>query len=211
MDIYIPSLGYGNIIRLSSFFSNYGVVSILTEPPILRTKADKAIIILPGVGSFAKVIEFYKKSGWESFILDSFQSRGIHIIGICLGMHLLGLGSTEGGLSEGMGILDGKVVALSTIASNSYPIDTNMGWHKLIEHKPVYANEFCKGDSYYFCHSYGYQMLDQSTVLSSVDLGYLIPSVIETYNITGLQFHPELSQMSGKNLISSLIKKKFNS
>ena len=71
---------------------------------------------------------------------------------------------------------------------------------------------FEQGDDkyFYFNHSFKY-IKNKKNILSHTKFNdEVIPSIIKKGNIVGVQFHPEKSQNSGKNLILKIVEKLVN-
>lgn len=200
--IYILDIGYGNLKSLHRFFSSFGSVSYLFSPSDFTPIAyELSVLVLPGVGSFSSASIALRSAGFFSFFNSLIGNPNVLIIGICLGMQLLSTSGYEGGFSNGLNIIPGSVVPLTTSG------EMIMGWQPLINISPLLKNmsPFNIMEPYfYFAHSFKFSIDDPSLCLAYSDyLGY--PSIVFNYNFLGLQFHPELSQRSGHFLVSSFL------
>ena len=76
----------------------------------------------------------------------------IPILGICLGMHLLSDWGEEGGGTEGLGIIEGKVSRMLENKSNRLP---HVGWNSVqfLHDHPLFSGLKNNLD-FYFVHSY---------------------------------------------------------
>lgn len=156
------------------------------------------ILILPGVGAFPKAMDLLKLNNLSNFLTE-WSSKNKPIIGICLGMQLLCRKSYEYKDSEGLGIIDGEIVALSNN-------QCHIGWNSV---NNVQKSDFLfsKGHDFYFNHSYKF-IGDESFVIGSTEFNdENIAAIIKNKNTIGVQFHPEKSQEAGKILLSFIIKK----
>ena len=163
--------------------------------------SNSDILILPGVGAFPKAMDLLKLNNLSNFLIE-WSSKNKPIIGICLGMQLLCRKSYEYKDSEGLGIIDGEIVALSNN-------QCHIGWNSVND---VQKSDFLfsKGHDFYFNHSYKF-IGDKSFVIGSTEFNdENIAAIIKNKNIIGVQFHPEKSQEAGKSLLSFIIKKLIN-
>ena len=163
--------------------------------------SNSDILILPGVGAFPKAMDLLKLNNLSNFLIE-WSSKNRPIIGICLGMQLLCRKSYEYKDSEGLGIIDGEIVALSNN-------QCHIGWNSIND---VQKSDFLfsKGHDFYFNHSYKF-IGDKSFVIGSTEFNdENIAAIIKNKNIIGVQFHPEKSQEAGKILLSFTIKKLIN-
>ena len=67
-------------------------------------------MILPGVGSFSKGMENLNKLNLLGPIYEA-SSKGVPILGICLGMQLLADLGDEFGPNNGLGLINGRVTS----------------------------------------------------------------------------------------------------
>ncbi len=163
--------------------------------------SNSDVLILPGVGAFPKAMDLLKLNNLSNFLIE-WSSKNRPIIGICLGMQLLCRKSCEYKDSEGLGIIDGEIVALSNN-------QCHIGWNSIND---VQKSDFLfsKGHDFYFNHSYKF-IGDKSFVIGSTEFNdENIAAIIKNKNIIGVQFHPEKSQEAGKILLSFTIKKLIN-
>ena len=202
MKIVIVDYGMGNIKSISSTLKYIGVdeVFLSNDYEMLKT-ADK--IILPGVGSFAKAMRQIKEKKLDQFLQELVIENKKPLLGICLGMQLLGISSTEEGLNAGLAFVNGTVAKFDT---NGQKVP-HVGFNQV---KPLPAARLYHGISgdpdFYFTHSY--RMLSDHTINQSMcEYGGSFVASFEKENIAGTQFHPELSQNNGLKLLRNFIEK----
>lgn len=202
--ICILNYGVGN------FFSIYKALKeICNNTLVSNIKADlkkSDCIVLPGVGSFLSAINFMKKTE----VLDIIQEhniRGKQIVGICLGMQILMSHGNEDGYTPGLNMVEGESIRIPLKKNYKIP---NVG---LREIQTVYKKEiknFSKfhGKKFYHLHSYKIKTKEKFIYAWSHagDYKYNIPAIIKKDNITGLQFHPEISGKDGFSMFKSLLK-----
>lgn len=200
MKIVIVDYGMGNLKSISSAMSYLGVSEVLVSSNFkVLQEADK--LILPGVGSFGKAIAEIKLRNLDVIIKELAEEKRKPLLGICLGMQLLGLSSTEDGLNSGLGFVDGVVTKFDEtqmkvphVGFNQVRIGKNL---KLYEGLPDNAD-------FYFTHSYK-MLSDKNISQSECNYHGNFVASFEKENIAGVQFHPELSQRNGLAVLKNFI------
>ena len=109
--IAIIDYGVGNLFSLQSSLKFIGAEAKVTNNIEEIKAADR--IILPGVGAFEDAIRKLRESGMEKVVLEE-AANGKPLLGICLGMQMLFQRSYEYGCHEGLGLLEGEVVAMES-------------------------------------------------------------------------------------------------
>ncbi len=157
-------------------------------------------IIIPGVGFFPKVIKNIDNKD-VIYKLKDFSTKGNPILGICLGMQLLADYSYEGEVTQGFGLISGKVEQME---SNSYYVLPHVGWNnvKLVK-KHVLFNRIKDNSDFYFVHSYQFNATNSENVLATSKYLEIFNSVVCSNNIIGTQFHPEKSQKNGLKFLDN--------
>jgi len=83
-----------------------------------------------------------------------------------------------------------------------------MGWNTVLLRKPSRLFSQPEEESrFYFVHSYHARANDQRQVVATTNHGYEFPSVFESNNICGVQFHPEKSHRFGMSLLRSFLER----
>jgi imidazole glycerol-phosphate synthase subunit HisH len=206
----IIDLGLSNIRSAKRAFEHCGSDIVVTSDVSEISKADR--LVLPGVGSFKAAMDELSRRHLIEPIVDFAVNKQRPLLGICLGMQLLLECSEEFGLSHGLKIIAGNVVALP----NSYlgkPIKVpNIGWRMLI---PVNSDKTFQntifqsiGDYYvYFVHSFAAKPETQKDVLAIIKSNELeIVAAIQKSYVIGCQFHPEKSGRTGINILKNFLK-----
>ncbi|MFW6065000.1 MAG: imidazole glycerol phosphate synthase subunit HisH [Candidatus Natronoplasma sp.] len=188
--IAIVDLGIGNLSNVEKVL--HGTI---TDDPYEIEKADK--LVIPGVGNFNAAKE--RLGPLKGTIID-FMDEGKPYLGICLGMQVL-FGYNEEGKTEGLGILEGDV---RKIDGRSSP---HIGWNtvKFLSESELYRG-IKDGAFFYFVHSY--YVDTKGIVIGETEFGperdeTPFPSVVNSDNIYGTQFHPEKSGKTGIRLLKN--------
>lgn len=192
--IAIVDYGLGNIRSVERALIQVGAEARLTADPDELERA--AGIVLPGVGAFAPALAKLSEGGLGRQVVD-LARRGKPVLGVCLGYQLLFEESTEHGRHEGLGLLPGRVVEVTT--SERLPV---IGWCRT---KQTGASPLWEGvddDSYfYFVHSFtpegsshGIACTDHSPAAAAA-MG----------NVMGTQFHPEKSGADGLRIYANFL------
>lgn len=200
MNIAIVDYGMGNIKSLTSTFSYLKVDNVFVTCKLNEfEKADR--IVLPGVGSFGKAMTQIKTKSLDVTLKTLVIEKKKPLLGICLGMQLLGLSSTENGFNKGLGYVNGVVTRFDSskckvphVGFNQVKVNANS---KLFYGISDYSD-------FYFTHSYRMHSEDNMNQSLCNYQDDFIAS-FELDNICGVQFHPELSQSNGLRLLKNFI------
>lgn len=200
MKLVIVDYGMGNLKSVISaiHYLGYNSISLSNEFSVLQN-ADK--LILPGVGNYARAMSKINELDLTTHIRQLVLNEKKPILGICLGMQLMGHSSTESGFNSGLGLVDGIV---ETFSSTDLKVP-HVGYNQVrpCEGSRLYSGIHSEPD-YYFTHSF--RMTTESNIgKSNCDYGEEFVASFETDNIAGVQFHPELSQTNGLQLIKNFI------
>ncbi|MDA9210908.1 imidazole glycerol phosphate synthase subunit HisH [Methylophilaceae bacterium] len=205
-EIVVIDYGVGNLLSVKRGLEYCGVKAIITSKPEDIVNATK--IILPGVGAFKNAMQSLESLGLVK-VIQEVANRKIDLLGICLGMQLLLDESNEFGLTKGLGLIPGRVVAIP-LKNNEGIINKipHIGWSKLInpEENSDWNDGILKtiesGDSFYFIHSYmALTNNNKYTIAHCLYGSEKIPAVIQRNRIIGCQFHPEKSGEVGLKIL----------
>ena len=128
-------------------------------------------------------------------------SRGVNLLGICLGLQALYEASDEAPSLAGLGVLPGRVTHLP--AGVKLP---HMGWNQLRCTKPSRLLDGIPHEAYfYFAHSYAAPTSGPESA-AVCEHGRAFIAVIEQRNIFGVQFHPEKSGAPGAKLLENFLR-----
>ena len=203
INVGIINIGISNIKSIYSAidFLGYNVKLISKE----KDFQSVSHLILPGVGSFPSAMEGLKNSNLLDSI-GSYNKAGKYILGICLGMQILSDLGYENGITNGLGLINGKVEIIKPKNGFFLP---HIGWNSIsIQKKDKIFNQINDNADYYFVHSYCFKPLKKDNILSYSHYGDKFTSIVKRDNIYGFQFHPEKSQKNGLKLLDNFIRLK---
>jgi imidazole glycerol-phosphate synthase subunit HisH len=201
--INIIDYGTSNVYAVYKRVQRTGAHAIVSNRAEDIRNAEK--IILPGVGHFGRAMQNLKRLCLLEALNDAVVNQKKPVLGICLGMQLMAEGSEEGD-AEGLGWIGGKVkkLAVSDVCRFKIP---HMGWNsaELMKDSPL-TKRLKQEDSFYFTHSYHYEVRNQSEVLQMTEYSNKFVSAISRENIYGVQYHPEKSYDAGTVLLENFAK-----
>ena len=199
--VAIIDYNMGNLASVYNACKLIGVKADIVSDPNKVKKYDR--VILPGVGAFADAMDHLESTGMKQAVLE-FADSGKPMIGICLGMQLLFESSEEFGLTKGLGIIPGKVVAFDKTKMDMQEHKVpHMGWNKLF-HKPSKLFNGLENPYLYFVHSFHVETTDKYTI-GTTHYGYDFVSAVQKDNIYGFQPHPEKSHDNGIQILKNFI------
>lgn len=162
-------------------------------------------IVLPGQGAFGDCKRgLAAVPGMIEALEESVIRKGRPFLGICVGMQLMAERGLEHGVHQGLGWLQGDVVAM-TPTDKALKIP-HMGWNELIDLAPhPVLTGLAPGCHAYFVHSYVMRCAEPRDVLASCDYGGRFAAIVGRDNMVGTQFHVEKSQATGLTLIGNFL------
>lgn len=199
MSIGIIDVGIGNIgsLRGALYSQGWDTQTVATAADMV----DITHLFLPGVGSFAVAMQRLHIAGLVDPIRQH-AAGGRPMMGICLGMQLLADRGIEGGASEGLGLIPGKVARLEVDPKLRLP---HVGWN--VFHPQQQQHPLLKGIraevDFYFVHSYFFNVLCEADIVGTTEYGMCYPSFVASGSVVGVQFHPEKSQRNGLRLLDN--------
>ena len=199
--IAIVDYDAGNTFNVQKAFAHLGVDTVLTADPEVILNSDG--VVLPGVGAFKAAMDTLVERKLVD-VLKQVAEKNIPLLGICLGMQLLFDSSTEYGLTEGLGLIQGTVEALPADLGLMIP---HMGWNQNLvkNHSSIFA-DVADREYTYFVHSY-YAKCDDQYITTTADYGVDVPGIVERDSVYGMQFHPEKSAHVGLNLLRTFVER----
>jgi imidazole glycerol-phosphate synthase subunit HisH len=207
--IVIIDYELGNLLSLKRAIEFIGYNVVISNSTNVINNSE--VIILPGVGSFERGMKNIRKNNLEKTIIKSAKNEK-KILGICLGMQLFFNESEESTKKiTGLNLIDGKILSIKNKLKNKHAKVPHIGWgtFNYINKKNKLFNKINEKDYTYFVHSYYASPKEKQNVLASTKYFTLtIPSVINSQNITGFQFHPEKSGSKGLELLKNYLYQK---
>lgn len=190
--IGIVDYGAGNLRSLSNALVNLGFDYRTVRHP--GHMDDLQSLLIPGVGSFRSAVLRLKQAELFEEIV-TFAKSGRKITGICLGMQLLFEQGEEMGVTNGLALIPGRVVASRKISATQ---TIRIGW----DHVVADSDMDLSGD-YFFAHSF--EAIDvppefQKGITNRG--GRSVVAIVQKGNIIGIQFHPEKSGTRGLQVLN---------
>jgi imidazole glycerol phosphate synthase glutamine amidotransferase subunit len=197
LTIGIVDYGVGNLASVRHALHTMGYRCRIAGNSEALSQSD--LLLLPGVGAFPAAMQALQASDLADILCQQ-ALGGKPVVGICLGMQLLADSSSELGLTAGLGLIPGKVVALEQSR-------WHIGWNSIevVKDEPLFMNS--DGQAMYFNHSYVFDAPAQyQTAVARMD-EFSEPFTVGVHrnNVVGLQFHPEKSQAAGRRMLASVI------
>lgn len=199
--ISIIDYGMGNIRSVQNALRYLGVKSEITDSPEKIVSSDK--LVLPGVGAFNVAMHNIHEKGLLKPLNEAVLEKKIPILGICLGMQLLAQKGYEGGLTDGLGWIEGTIERFD----DSSPKIPHIGFNttQIINKPHGIFNGLGGYVDFYYVHSYRMICKDSEDVTSWTEYGERFVSSVKKENIFGTQFHPEKSQINGLRVLRNFL------
>lgn len=194
--IGIVNYGLGNVQALANLYQRLNIpVRICTSPQALL---DMDRLILPGVGAFDWAMQKLDEGNFRAVLNELVLERKVPILGICVGMQMMTLGSEEG-TEKGLGWFDATVQRFSFTEALPLP---HMGWNTVdVPQANVLFRSFIVPPQFYFLHSYHFLSHNKQYAIGHTRYGYNFTCAIQNENIFAVQFHPEKSHHWGEALL----------
>lgn len=202
-NITVVDYGMGNLWSVLSALRYLGCNPTASSDPDEISRAGS--LLLPGVGSFRKAMIALQKNGLDQAIIEAVQVKGSKILGICLGMQLMGISSSEDGDTIGLGLIKSTVdkFTLVEIGANKLP---HIGFDSV---RSQSSGNLFKGlqntADFYFVHSYRMLPIELAGIPATCCYGVEFLAAYEQDNIFATQFHPEKSQTNGLILLKNFL------
>jgi len=156
-------------------------------------------LVVPGVGAYGACLTGLASAGGAAAVAGWLEG-GRPLLGICVGMQLLFEASEEGPVSDGVGVIAGKIRRLTG------PVKIpHIGWDEVAIRPGSRLFAGLKdGTRFYFVHSYAPEP-DGVAVAAVCDYGGPFAAAVEQGNLFGTQFHPEKSGAAGLALLANYV------
>lgn len=199
----IINYGLCNIDSIARAIEINGGQPLITSDPTELKHQD--LLVLPGVGSFAKAMQNLNEWGLSDALRDE-VGKGTPLLGICLGMQLLASDGEEHGQSKGLGFFEADVVRLRP--QNAEERVPHMGWNEV---NPLRDDILLDGieaaTDFYFVHSYHMQCRNDADVVARAPFAGGFSAIVRNGYVAGTQFHPEKSWPHGHRVLANFISK----
>ena len=196
--IAIIDYGAGNLFSVKNALDFLKIENCIAKEPETIRQADA--MILPGVGAFPDAMEMLERKGMVPVIREEAERKPI--LGICLGMQLLFLSSSEFRNTQGLGLIPGNVVKID---SHGLKIP-HMGWNDLKVLHPCAMTGEMEEDTYvYFVHSFRADT-EEENISCYTEYGEKIPALVHRGFVYGAQYHPEKSGEAGLKMLKNFAK-----
>jgi glutamine amidotransferase len=166
-------------------------------------------LVVPGVGAYGACLTGLASAGGPAAVAGWLEG-GRPLLGICVGMQLLFEASEEGPVSDGVGVLPGRIRRLSAgnrgAPGAAGPVKIpHIGWDEVAVRSGsrLFAG-LGDGTRFYFVHSYAPEP-DGAAVAAVCDYGGRFAAAVEQGNLYGTQFHPEKSGAAGLALLANFV------
>lgn len=197
-EISILHYGIGNTGSILNMLRKLRVDAsvVSTAESVLAAKR----LLLPGIGAFDACMGALQKSGLHDCVAE-FAASGRPLLGICVGMQMLTLGSEEG-VIPGLGLIGAHTRRFVPFPGLRIP---HMGWDTVRWLNPEHPlAQGLSGESrFYFVHSYRVSCEARANMLAVCDYGGEFAAAIVGDNVVGVQFHPEKSHRFGLQLLKN--------
>lgn len=200
--IAIVDYNMGNLASVKNAFDLLGEKVIIESDPDKLSSYER--IILPGVGAFGDAMEHLKSRGMDQAVKE-YAASGKYLLGICLGMQLLFDSSEEFGITSGLGLIGGQVVAFDSSRFHTPLKVPHMGWNRMFTAQhPLFAG-LDEAHYLYFVHSYHALCQNEADIVGESIYGYRFTSAVARGNVMGIQPHPEKSHRNGLSILKNFI------
>lgn len=199
--ITLVDYGGSNLRSVQKAFEAVGAAIIVTADPDEARRAAR--LVLPGVGAFGAGMAALRQRGLDEAVVEA-ATRGIPLLGICLGMQFLFDESEEMGRHAGLRLIPGRVLAFpGDLMADGRPLKVpHMGWNEIAhDGRHPLLRGVANGAHVYFVHSYYCAPRDDAHVIARADYGLPFAAIVGRDNVSGIQFHPEKSQRAGLRIL----------
>lgn len=194
--IQIVDYKAGNPTSVKRALAAVGIESAITAAPSQIAEAER--VIFPGVGHATATMEVLRQRGLDGALRTAFD-RGVPILGICVGAHLV-LEASDEGNTPCLGLVPGRVRRFTDLPKGlKVP---HMGWNRVRIRSPHPVLEgLPEANELYFVHSYYLQPAGSASVHGTTEYGIEFVSAFSKGNLLAFQFHPEKSGPIGLEML----------
>jgi imidazole glycerol-phosphate synthase subunit HisH len=197
-EVGILNYGIGNTGSILNMLRKLRVDASVVSTPEAVSEAKR--LVLPGIGAFDACMGALQRSGLQDPVVE-FAAARHSLLGICVGMQMLTLGSEEGDM-PGLGLIRAHTKRFPPLAGLRIP---HMGWDRVrwvIPDHPL-ASNLTHESRFYFVHSFRVMCESAANSLAVCTYGGDFSAAIVSGNVAGVQFHPEKSHRFGLQLLNN--------
>lgn len=204
-QVGVIDYGTGNLGSIASALCLAGAKPAFVDIPDGLRSVDA--LVLPGVGNFGDCAERLQRGGWHEPLREAVERWAVPLLGICVGMQLLGRGSSEsdGAEHDGLGLIPGHVEHLRRLGCGFRV--PHVGWNS-VETSGAPSDVFdgiSDGTDFYFVHSYAFVADDPADIIATTEYDIAVAASIQRGSVLGTQFHPEKSSKAGMRVIQNFL------
>ena len=202
MKVAVVNYGMGNLGSVRRAFEDLGAEVSIAEHPAALYQAQR--VVLPGVGAFGEGMARLRAGGWVDELRKLATEGKRPLLGICLGMQMLATRGEEGGINEGLGLVEGTIRRLDTLGCTlRIP---HVGWNDIVfaEEDPLFAS-IPQHSDFYFVHSFAFDASFEADVTARVTYDVSVVAAVRSHNVFGTQFHPEKSSKAGRQILRNFL------
>ncbi|KMQ51028.1 Imidazole glycerol phosphate synthase amidotransferase subunit [Chitinispirillum alkaliphilum] len=188
----------GNLISVKRALEHLNIDCLISSESKQILDADH--IIFPGVGHAFAAMGFLKQRNLDKTLKDAF-TKGIPILGICLGTQII-LSHSEEGNTQCLGLIEGNCPKFKL--PNSDLKIPHMGWNsiRLVQQHPVFEG-IKDVHEFYFVHSFYPVPNNNEQIIGLCNYGINFPTIVGHKNLIATQFHPEKSGKAGLMILKN--------
>ena len=195
--VAVLDYGVGNLHSAAKALDRAGAE--VRVVPTVAEAAGAAGLVVPGVGAYGACLRGLATAGGPAAVAGWLEG-GRPLLGICVGMQLLFEASEEGPVSDGVGVVPGKLRRLTGQVKIPH-----IGWDEVtVRPGSRLLAGLGDGTRFYFVHSYAPEP-DGQAVAAVCDYGGRFAAAVEHGNLFGTQFHPEKSGAAGLALLANFV------
>ena len=195
--IAVVDYATGNLRSVAEALHRAGAEFTLTADPSVLRAADR--VILPGVGEAASAMSKLRERGLDAVI----PTLTCPVLGICIGMQLMCLGSEEGDV-RCMGIFPTEVRRLAGEEPGGGRLKVpHVGWDTVEGLRTPLFEGLRDGEYVYYVHSYAADPCPAA--IATTRYGGVFSAALGRDNFFGTQFHPEKSGAAGARILGNFL------
>ena len=199
-NIAIINYGAGNLRSVAKALESLGANVHVTADPAEIAAADG--LVLPGQGACDSAMVALEEHSLTESVRQAIVDEK-PFFGVCLGLQLLFDYTEEGGETECLGVIPGRV--------RRFPPGLkvpHMGWNTielLQPDHPIFA-DVPEGSHFYFVHSFYPDPESPEATAAVTDYGLRFCCAVAQGNVVATQFHPEKSGPVGLRLYGNFLR-----